>query len=154
MQGALNVTHQMAEQSRLAEKMANETNSVLADAERHRKNTENLLAKNSATVNEAQDRSLASIERMNERITGLENEIPGLNLGMCGDNVTECSGVCGGAGCGTCGGISCEAGAVTKASQALDVAKRQAEKIRNHKDTAESLLRKVGMRMFKIIRKD
>ncbi|XP_063992157.1 laminin subunit beta-1 isoform X3 [Diachasmimorpha longicaudata] len=143
VQGALNVTHQMAEQSRLAGKMANETNNVLADAERYRKNTENLLAKNSANVNEAQEKSLASIARMNERISGLENEIPGLNLGMCGDNVTECSSVCGGAGCGTCGGISCEAGAVTKASQALDVAKRQAEKIRNHKDTAEDLLRKM-----------
>lgn len=143
VQGALNVTQQMAEQSRQAEKMANETTSVLADAERYRKNTESLLAKNRATVDDAQDRSQDSIDKLNEKLTDLENDIPGLNLGMCGDNVTECSNVCGGAGCGFCGGISCDAGAVSKANQALDVAKKQADKIKTHRDSAEQLLRKV-----------
>ncbi|XP_057323287.1 laminin subunit beta-1 isoform X1 [Microplitis mediator] len=143
VQGALNVTQQMAEQSRQAEKMANETTSVLADAERYRKNTESLLAKNRATVDDAQDRSQDSVDKLNEKLTNLENDIPGLNLGMCGDNVTECSNVCGGAGCGFCGGISCDAGAVSKANQALDVAKKQADKIKTHRDSAEQLLRKM-----------
>lgn len=144
VQGALNVTQQMAEQSRQAEKMANDTTNILADAERYRKNTESLLAKNSATVNNAQERSVESIAKLNDKISSLEKDIPGLNLGMCGDNVTECSNVCGGAGCGTCGGISCDAGAVTKANQALDVAKKQSDKIKSHKDAAEQLFRKVS----------
>lgn len=143
VQGALNVTQQMAEQSRQAEKMANETTSVLSDAERYRKNTESLLVKNRATVEDAQGRSQESITRLNDKLINLENDIPGLNLGMCGDNVTECSNVCGGAGCGSCGGISCDAGAVSKANQALDVAKKQADKIKSHKDSAEQLLRTV-----------
>ncbi|XP_050582063.1 laminin subunit beta-1 [Bombus affinis] len=139
--GALNVTQQMAEQSRQAEKMANDTSNVLADAERFRKHTESLLAKNRAFVIEAQERNQESLNKINEVLKNFDGIMPGLNLEMCGDNVTDCSSVCGGAGCGFCGGLSCDAGAVTKANQALDVAKKQAAEIKNHKDEAEQLLR-------------
>jgi coxsackievirus/adenovirus receptor len=144
VQGALNVTQQMAEQSRQAEKMANDTSSVLADAERFRKHTENLLAKNRGSVDEAQERNKESLAKLNEKLTVFSMNMPELNLQMCGDNVTDCSTVCGGAGCGFCGGLSCDAGAVTKANQALDVAKQQAAKIKSQKDEAEQLLRNVS----------
>uniref|UniRef100_A0A348G671 Laminin subunit beta1 n=1 Tax=Odontomachus monticola TaxID=613454 RepID=A0A348G671_ODOMO len=141
VQGALNVTQQMAEQSRQAERMANDTSNVLADAERFRKHTENLLAKNRATVDEAQERNKESLIKLNEKLKAFGTAMPELNLQMCGDNVTDCSTVCGGAGCGFCGGLSCDVGALTKANQALDVAKQQAAKIKSHKDEAEQLLR-------------
>ena len=144
VQGALNVTQQMAEQSRQAERMANETTNVLADAERYRKNTENLLAKNSAIVNDMQVRSRQSLEKLEEKIKNFDEDMPSLNLRMCGDNVTDCSNVCGGAGCGSCGGISCDAGAITMVAQALDVAKQQAAKIKAGKDASEQLLRNVS----------
>ncbi|GAB1863172.1 Laminin subunit beta-1 [Camponotus japonicus] len=144
VQGALNVTQQMAEQSRQAEKMANDTNSVLADAERFRKHTENLLAKNRASVDEAQERNKESLTKLNEKLKTFNMNIPELNLQMCGSNVTDCSIVCGGAGCGFCGGLSCDVGAVSKANQALDVAKQQAAKIKSHKDEAEQLLRNMS----------
>ncbi|XP_012542845.2 laminin subunit beta-1 [Monomorium pharaonis] len=142
--GALNVTHQMAEQSRQAEKMANDTTNVLGDAERFRKHTENILAKNRASVDEAQERNKESLTRLNEKLKTFGMAMPELNLRMCGDNVTDCSTVCGGAGCGFCGGLSCHAGAVSKANQALDVAKQQAAKIKSHKDEAEQLLRNMS----------
>lgn len=145
VQGALNVTQQMAEQSRQAEKMANDTSNVLADAERFRKHTENLLAKNRASVDEAQERNKESLLKLNEELKTFSMAMPELNLQMCGDNVTDCSAVCGGAGCGFCGGLSCDVGAVTKANQALDVAKQQAVKIKSHKDEAEQLLRNVSI---------
>ncbi|XP_034171779.1 laminin subunit beta-1 isoform X2 [Osmia lignaria lignaria] len=141
VQGALNVTQQMAEQSKQAEKMANDTSNVLADAERYRKHTESLLAKNRGFVDEAQKRNRESLDQINDKLRTFDKTMPGLNLEMCGDNVTDCSSVCGGAGCGFCGGLSCDAGAVTKANQALDVAKKQAAKIKNYKDEAEQLLR-------------
>ena len=146
--GALNVTQQMAEQSRQAEKMANDTSNVLADAERFRKHTESLLAKNRAFVLEAQERNKESLDKINEKLKTFDGIMPGLNLEMCGDNVTDCSSVCGGAGCGFCGGLSCDAGAVTKANQALDVAKKQAAEIKSHKDEAEQLLRNVSFEIF------
>ena len=154
--GALNVTQQMAEQSRQAEKMANDSTNVLGDAERFRKHTENLLAKNRASVDEAQERNKESLTKLNEKLKTFRMAVPELNLRMCGDNVTECSSVCGGAGCGTCGGLSCDIGAVSKANQALDVAKQQAAKIKSHKDDAEQLLRNVIITnlVLKIFKKD
>jgi laminin beta 1 len=145
VQGALNVTQQMADQSRLAEKLAAETNSVLLDAERYKKNTENLLAKSSANVEENRQKNKDSLVKFNEKLDSLAVNVPELNQLMCGRNVSDCSDVCGGAGCGFCGGLSCDAGAMTKASQALDVAKQQATKIKNHKEEAEQLLRNVSL---------
>ena len=144
VQGALNVTQQMADQSRVAEKMAADTSGVLVDAERYKKHTETLLAKNSDIVAENQQRNKDSLERLNEKLDTLKGHIPQLNQDMCGRNVSDCSDVCGGAGCGSCGGLSCDSGAMTKASQALDVAKQQATKIKSHKDEAEQLLRNVN----------
>lgn len=144
VQGALNVTQQMAEQSRAAERLAAETNNVLLDAERYKKNTESLLAKSSASVAENKLRNKESVDRLNEKLDTLKGYMPSLNQDMCGRNVTDCSDVCGGAGCGHCGGISCDAGAMTKANQALDVAKQQSDKIKSHKDEAEQLLRNVS----------
>lgn len=143
VQGALNVTQQMAEQSRQAEKMANDTSNILADAERFRKRTESLLAKNRAFVEDAEERNKESLDKIKEKLKMFDGIMPSLNLQMCGDNVTDCSSVCGGAGCDFCGGLSCDAGAVTKANQAMDVAKRQAAKVKVHKDEAEQLLRNV-----------
>lgn len=148
VQGALNVTQQMAEQSRQAEKMANDTSNVLTDAERFVKHTESLLAKNRGFVEEAQEKNQESLNKINEKLKIFNNIMPELNLEMCGDNVTDCSSVCGGAGCGFCGGLSCDAGAMTKATQALDVAKKQAAKIKSHKDEAEQLLRNVSFIVF------
>lgn len=146
VQGALNVTQLMAEQSRQAERMANDTSHVLAEAERYRKNTESLLAKNSANVNVMQERNNESLAKLNEKLKSFDTTMPELNLQMCGESVTDCSRICGGAGCGFCGGLSCDVGAVTKANQALDVAKQQAAKIKGHKDEAEQLLRNVSVK--------
>lgn len=154
VQGALNVTQQMAEQSRKAEKMTDETTSVLADAERYRKNTESLLAKSSATVGEAQERNKESLVKINKKLDEFKRYMPNLNLEICGQNVSECSDVCGGAGCGSCGGLSCDMGALTKANQALDVAKKYSTKIKTHKDEADQLLRNVSnmiMLLMKIL---
>jgi len=141
--GALNVTQQMAEQSRQAEKMANDTANILNDAERFRKHTETLLARNRASVDDAQERNKELLKNLDEKLKTFGMAIPELNLRMCGVNVTDCSTVCGGAGCGFCGGLSCDVGAVSKANQALDVAKQQAAKIKSHKDESEQLLRNV-----------
>lgn len=144
VQGALNVTQQMFAQSRQAQLTAERTTSFLEDAERTRNRTALLIAKNTLFVNEAQDKNKEKLGDLNAKLDRVRETMPGLNLRMCGANVTDCSDVCGGAGCNTCGGLSCDAGAVTKANQALDVARNQAAKIKSHKDEAEHLLRDVS----------
>lgn len=145
VQGALNVTQQMAEQTRQAEKLANGTTNILADAGRFRKHTENLLAKNRASVNEAKERNKESLMKLNEKLQAFDIALPEFNFKMCGANTTTCDGPCGGAGCKTCGGISCDKGAITKASQAKEFTEKQAAKMKNYKEDAETLLRNVSV---------
>ncbi|KAJ8664871.1 hypothetical protein QAD02_006533 [Eretmocerus hayati] len=141
VQGALNITKQMADKSRQAERIAFETESVLQQAERFKNNTENLLAKSSSTMADERQEIQDSLEKLNEKLQSLSGYVPGLNLDMCGRNVSDCTDVCGGAGCGVCGGLACDAGAITKASLALDRAQQQNKIIKQHKDEAEQLLR-------------
>merc|ERR1719348_973125 len=78
-------------------------------------------------------------EDLNEvkmEIEKLENRIPGLNKAVCdGDTSREepCDDLCGGAGCGKCGDVSCSNGALTKSMDALADAK-EAEKLLKEKD--------------------
>ncbi|XP_033213933.1 laminin subunit beta-1 [Belonocnema kinseyi] len=144
VQGALNVTRLMAAQSQQAEKMANDTTNILDNADKYKKHTESLIAKNSDAVVQALAKNKESLENLREKLGSFTEVIPELNLNMCGQNATECGSVCGGAGCDTCGGLSCDAGAKTKATQALDVAKKQSTKIKNYKDEAEQLLRSMN----------
>lgn len=52
--------------------------------------------------------------------------------------------LCGGAGCGFCGGLSCEAGAFTKAERAYKFAKDAEKHIRDKEAKAEELYRGVS----------
>jgi len=49
--------------------------------------------------------------------------------------------LCGGAGCGFCGGLSCESGATTKVERALSFAKDVEKYIRDKESKAEELYR-------------
>lgn len=62
---------------------------------------------------------------------------------MCDKRGDPCDQLCGGAGCGLCGGLSCEDGAVTKADGALDFAKDADKNIKDKEARAEELLRGV-----------
>ena len=60
---------------------------------------------------------------------------------MCDKRGDPCDSICGGAGCGTCGGpSSCNNGAVTKASSALELAKGADEILANKSKQATDLL--------------
>ena len=84
---------------------------------------------------------------MTEEITRLEDKIPGLNKAVCdGDTTREdpCDDLCGGAGCGKCGDVSCGEGALTKSQDALKDAE-DAERLLKEKDLeAEEALNKIN----------
>ena len=52
--------------------------------------------------------------------------------------------MCGGAGCGKCGGVSCDDGAVTQAGNALKIAKDANAILTDKLDKANSLLNSVS----------
>lgn len=51
--------------------------------------------------------------------------------------------MCGGAGCGKCGGISCEKGATTIANKALEMSKIAEEKLNESKEKAMAELNRI-----------
>ncbi len=63
---------------------------------------------------------------------------------MCDGNGEPCDYLCGGAGCGHCGGSSCDDGAVTKAENALDFAKEADEKLKKKAMETRDLLSDVS----------
>ena len=73
--------------------------------------------------------------------------IPGLNNQVCDGQTTvdePCDSLCGGAGCGKCGGISCLDGALSKAGEAVKSAE-QADKLLREKDSeAQQILGKIS----------
>ena len=63
---------------------------------------------------------------------------------MCDGAGDPCDALCGGAGCGKCGGLSCEDGAATKASNALSVAQDASEILDRRERQVDELLRGVS----------
>ena len=63
---------------------------------------------------------------------------------MCDGEGDPCDALCGGAGCGKCGGLSCEDGAVTKAANALSVAEDAAKILQEREREVDELLRSVS----------
>ena len=73
---------------------------------------------------------------MTEEIRRLEDRIPELNKAVCDGETSRddpCDDLCGGAGCGKCGDVSCGEGALTKSQDALKDAK-DAEQLLKKKD--------------------
>lgn len=58
---------------------------------------------------------------------------------MCGAPGAPCDALCGGGGCGRCGGESCD-GAVTKANTALKLAQQAEDLLTSKEDSANALL--------------
>lgn len=89
----------------------------------------------------------ADLVEVNNEIRRLEERIPELNKAVCdGETTVEdpCDDLCGGAGCGKCGDVSCGEGALTKAQDAVTDAK-EAEKILREKDLlAEEALNNIN----------
>ena len=69
---------------------------------------------------------------------------------MCDERGDPCDDLCGGAGCGKCGGLSCDDGAVTKADKALDYAQRAETALKENAAKAGDLLDQVHLRKSKI----
>ena len=67
-------------------------------------------------------------------------------LKVCDGAGDPCDSVCGGAGCGKCGGgVSCDEGAVTKSIQAIDLANQSESILVVKKREIESIYNRVGI---------
>lgn len=79
----------------------------------------------------------AKLEEMNEAM-------PDMNDKMCDKRGAPCNDLCGGAGCSSCGGLSCEKGAFTRAEKALNYAKDTEKMLKEKEEQAEELIRSLS----------
>nr|AJO16035.1 laminin beta-wing chain [Bombyx mori]AJO16036.1 laminin beta-wing chain [Bombyx mori] len=143
LEGALNLTREAKHRAVKALNDANHLQNDIAKTDRQLKNTDRLIEMQYGNFNTTQNENDKKLTQMQEQVDRLETIIPKLNDKMCGQETDTCD-ICGGAGCGKCGGISCDQGAVTKAEQALDFANKTEYRIKEHELSAEDMYKNIS----------
>ncbi|XP_037816684.1 laminin subunit beta-1 [Lucilia sericata] len=140
IEGALNLTRNAYERVLDLANIKNEAEDFASNTDRNCKRVETLAnkMKDDASAITANDEI---IEQYNKELSSLTALIPNLNNEVCGSKSDPCDNVCGGAGCGSCGGLSCEIGALTRTEKALKVAKDTEQEIKEKKDQADQTIR-------------
>lgn len=139
--GALNLTRHAYEKVSNLSTLKDEANELASNTDRNCKRVESLSNKihDEAEGLVNNDNMIAEYRR---DLTSLTAQIPELNNQVCGKRGDPCDSLCGGAGCGHCGGfLSCEHGATTHAEEALKVAKDAEKAITSKKDQADQTIR-------------
>lgn len=142
VEGAFNITRDAQRRSRASEQRIRETMPILYESERNRRQTERLLDQVAGRYNATIGDNDAAINDLSRQISLLEDKIPNINQMVCDGRgtVSNCDTLCGGAGCGKCGGLSCTEGATTKAENALDLASKADAVLKEKEKTARNEL--------------
>jgi len=150
--GALTLTQEAKQKSdEAASKVAaitlQQDNHDLYESSKTRGATTRLIKNMKENIEASAADNTRDLETVAEEIARLEDRIPELNKAVCdGETSREepCDDLCGGAGCGKCGDVSCGEGALTKSQDALKDA-QGAEKLLREKDlVAEEALNKIN----------
>merc|ERR1719384_1835421 len=150
--GALTLTQQAKEKSDEAARKVDEITAdidgaMLFESSRIRGTTQIKIKEMKDNIDQSQATNTQDLNEVTAEISRLEDRIPQLNKAVCdGETSREepCDDLCGGAGCGKCGDVSCGEGALTKSQDALKDAK-DAEDLLKQKDLeAEEALNKIN----------
>lgn len=144
VEGALNLTREALSRVKNLDRDISAIEMLNADAERHCKRTESLISRNTNITNNKAQSNDENIKELNEKLDQLNSQIPNINEKMCGARGDPCDSLCGGAGCGRCGGLSCDGGALSKANKAIEFAKDSEKIIKEKEETADTLIRSLS----------
>ncbi|EDW03702.1 laminin subunit beta-1 [Drosophila grimshawi] len=141
IEGALNLTRHAYERVSSLTALKDEAKELASNTDRNCKRVETLSNKikdeTDAIVNNDK-----IIDEYRSELSALTSQIPDLNNQVCGKPGDPCDNLCGGAGCGKCGGfLSCEHGARAHSEEALKVAKDTELAITSKKDEADQIIR-------------
>lgn len=144
VEGALNLTRDALSRVRNLDRDIQDIESLNTDAERQCKRTESLILRNRDSTDDKAESNDANIKELNKKLNNLTDQIPNINEKMCGARGDPCDSLCGGAGCGRCGGLSCDSGALPKANKAIEFAKDSEKIIKEKEETADTLIRSLS----------
>ncbi|XP_071442864.1 laminin subunit beta-1 isoform X2 [Hetaerina americana] len=152
VEGALNLTQEAHKRAQEAEDKIGKAKSIIADSERQCRRTEALLSRNKEQFQENLLENGNALISLGDKLEGLENMIPDLNEFVCDKRGEPCDPLCGGAGCGKCGGIPCENGAMAKSESALKYALNAGEIIATKEGKTEEVLRGIAQAKLETMR--
>lgn len=149
--GAFNLTLEAYQTSQEAERKANGTSAILGQSETARLEAEKILNANKEDFDQQYKENTAKLKSLEGRMSDLEGLLPDVNRQVCGGSVNggvgpaqQCDDLCGGAGCGTCGGPACGDGAVGKSESALKYAMEANEKLKEKQMKANEVIQLVS----------
>lgn len=146
VEGAYNITKDAQRRSRLAKNQVDQSSNILNESQTRRRNTENLIEQTSGRHNQSYDEYNVELGRIQDEIQRMEHGLYSMNSKVCGGSSTvdKCDPACGGAGCDRCGGASCKDSAVSKAAEALDMAKNSETALNEKNRAVNDELRRIN----------
>lgn len=150
VEGAYNITKDSKRRSQVAANRVAEATNILRESENKRRNTESLIEQARGKHNLTYLENEADLQAVQAEVAKMETGLPHINELVCDGHSTadRCDTLCGGAGCGRCGGVSCTKGATTKASNALEMARNaEGELKQRERSIAEELRRIIDARL-------
>ena len=135
VKGALNLTKEAKRRADEAKEKVEQIQAPGGDlkaSEVQRSRTEQKIEPKRAGFKDSRERNKQNLDEIVANIKNLEGKIPGLNNQICDGTTTEkepCDSLCGGAGCGQCGGLSCLNGALSKVGSTINETRYEFSKI-------------------------
>lgn len=145
VEGAYQLIKDAQRRSKAAEQQIKDSYNILDESENKRKNTERL-------IEQAKDRYNLTFQENEQALSGVVTDIakmeaglPNINHLVCDEfsTIDNCNTLCGGAGCGRCGGLSCTKGATTRASKAVDMAREADNELKSKDREVKDELRRI-----------
>lgn len=107
VEGAYNITKEAHAASMEAKQRADATEKIITDSDSIRRKTSEQLEQFENDFNKQFQQNQATLDELTTSVDQLDKKIPSLNTMICGAPGDPCDELCGGAGCGKCGGPSC-----------------------------------------------
>lgn len=140
VEGAYNITREAQQRSQRAQAKVDSTQMILDESERIRAETEQLLQDGQERFDNQLTENKNNLASLDASVNGLSSRVADINEMVCDGRGDPCDNICGGGGCDKCGGVGCGDGAVTKAEDAIKLAKDAEALLAMKEDDANALL--------------
>lgn len=141
VRGALSLIHGAKQKAVESSRTVDRAREITEEADRRCRGIDLNINRTSKGFNEKTNENLAIFKEMEAVLEKYNENFPNVNNKICDKFGNPCDSLCGGAGCGTCGGVSCENGALKKSENALSVVKNVANTLKEKEAKVDETLR-------------
>lgn len=141
VRGALSLIHGAKQKALESSKTVDQAKKITNEADRQCRAIEINVNRTSKEFYDKTQENLNIFTDM-EKVLQKYNEVfPNVNNKICDGFGNPCDNLCGGAGCGKCGGVSCEQGALKKSENALGLVEKVANTLKDKELKVDETLR-------------